>query len=125
MVRRLPFLLMLIFFFTGVIGQDTAYQWKASSSKINDKTYELVFTSNGNPNWQLYAANQLINDAPAITLQFRDSSIQVTPTFDQKGEPKKIVSPIFDNASFNIYDGPFTIIAKVQFPSAVPANLTG
>ena len=106
-------------------GRHTAYQWKTSSNKIDDKTYELVFTSNGNTNWQLFAANQSINEAPAITLEFRDSSIKVVPTFAQKGETKSIVSPIFDNASFNIYDGPFTITAKIQFLSAVPASLSG
>ena len=125
MVRRLPFLLVLVFFFTGAIGQDTAYQWKASSNKIGDKTYELVFTSNGNPNWQLFAPNQLLNDAPAVTLEFRDSSLQVSPTFNQKGETKKVVSPIFDNASFDVYEGPLTIIAKVQFQSAVPSSVSG
>jgi len=125
MVRRLPFFFILIFFFTGAIGQDTAYQWKASSNKIDEKTYELVFKSNGNPNWQLFAANQSINDAPAVTLEFRDSSIKIVPTFEQDGESKKIISAIFDNASFNIYEGPFTIKAKVQFPSNVPASLSG
>ncbi len=125
MVQRILFLFLSIFFFAGVSAQDTAYQWKATSNKIDDKTYELVFTSNGNPNWQLYSANQNINDAPAITLEFRDSSIKVIPTFEQKGETKKIVSPIFDNASFNVYEGSFTITAKIQFPSAVPSNLSG
>src|SRR4030095_6893807 len=104
MVQRIPFFLVLIFFFTGAFAQDTAYQWKASSNKIDEKTYELVFKSNGNPNWQLFAANQSINDAPAVTLEFRDSSIKVVQTFDQDGESKKIVSSIFDNASFNIYE---------------------
>src|ERR1700741_166021 len=102
MVQRIPFLVLLIFFVSGAFAQDSAYQWKSSSNKIDSKTYELVFASNGNPNWQLYAANQSINDAPAITLEFRDSSIKVIPTFEQKGETKKIVSPLFDNASFNI-----------------------
>ena len=125
MVQRILFLFLSIFFFAGAFAQDTAYQWKASSNKIDGKTYELVFTSNGNTNWQLYAPNQSINDAPAITLEFRDSSIKVIPTFEQKGETKKIVSPIFDNASFNIYEGPFTITAKIQFTSTVPANLSG
>ena len=132
MVQRILFCFLLIFFFAGAFAQDlpagrqdTAYQWKTSSNKIDDKTYELVFTSNGNTDWQLYAPNQLINDAPAITLEFRDSSIKVIPTFEQKGEAKKIVSPIFDNASFNIYEGSFTITAKIQFPSTVPASLSG
>lgn len=125
MVQRIPFLLLLIFFFTGAIAQDTAYQWKASSNKIDKQTYELVFSSSGNPSWQLYAPNQNLSETPAVRLEFRDSSIKVLPPFQQKGETKSILSPLFDNASFNIYEGSFTISTKVQFASTVPANLSG
>jgi len=61
---------MLLFINSTVVkGQDsTAYQWEVSGKKIQDKVYELTFTTTGNPKWQL--------PPPAMKMVFQGKSAQ-------------------------------------------------
>ena len=93
---------MLLFINSTVVkGQDsTAYQWEVSGKKIQDKVYELTFTTTGSPKWQLYGPNEVISDVPAVELELADSSIQITKPFKEAGDSKSFKNPVFDNASF-------------------------
>ncbi len=125
MVRRLPFFLILIFFFTGAIGQDTAYQWNVTSKKIDDHTFDIIFSSNGNLNWQLYSPNQKIIEDEAVRVEFPDSSIKILYPFSSSGNAVSFTSAIFDNAKFTALEGPLSISVKIQFPGPVPSELLG
>jgi hypothetical protein len=59
------------------IGQDsTLYKWDVSSTRKSDSTYELVFKTPGNAEWQLYGANEMVADVAATYLEL-DSSVRV------------------------------------------------
>jgi thiol:disulfide interchange protein DsbD len=71
---------------TVVKGQDsTAYKWEVSGKRIQDKIYELTFSTTGNSKWQLYGANESIADVPSVELQFGDSSIEIKKPFKESG----------------------------------------
>ena len=93
---------MLLFINSTVVkGQDsTAYQWEVSGKKIQDKVYELTFTTTGSPKWQLYGPNEVISDVPAVELELADSSIQITKPFKEAGDNKAYKNPIFDNSEY-------------------------
>ncbi|OQP47797.1 cytochrome C biogenesis protein [Niastella yeongjuensis] len=120
-------LIVLLFINSTVVkGQDsTAYQWEVSGKKVQDKVYELTFTTTGNPKWQLYGVNEVISDVPAAELELADSSIQITRPFKETGDNKAFKNPIFDNASFKIYEGKAAFTATVTFTGDVPAKLLG
>ncbi|WP_205509060.1 protein-disulfide reductase DsbD family protein [Longitalea arenae] len=111
---------------TVVKGQDvTAYKWEVSGKKIQDKVYELTFTTPGNSKWQLYGANESISEVPSVELEFADSSIQIQKPFKESGNSISFKNPVFDNASFKVYEGPATFAATITFTGDVPAVLLG
>lgn len=111
---------------TVVKAQDsTAYKWEVAGKRIQDKVYELTFSTTGNSKWQLYGANEAIADVPSVELAFGDSSIEIKKPFKESGNSIAFKNPLFDNASFKVYEGPATFTITVQFSGAVPANLLG
>jgi cytochrome c biogenesis protein CcdA/thioredoxin-related protein len=111
---------------TVVKAQDsTAYKWEVTGKKVQDKVYELTFTTPGNSRWQLYGANESISDVPSVEMELADSSIEVKKPFKESGNSIAFKNPIFDNTSFKVYEGPASFTVTVQFSGAVPANLLG
>jgi thiol:disulfide interchange protein DsbD len=111
---------------TVVKGQDsTAYTWEVTGKKIQDKVYELTFSTAGNNKWQLYGANESISDVPSVEVELADSSIVVKKPFKETGSSTAYKNPIFDNASFKVYEGAASFTITVQFSGTVPANLLG
>src|SRR5882762_10831686 len=124
-------ILQLLFFFilgifSGAKGQDSsAYAWEVNSKKIDPHTYELIFTTAGNPRWQLYGPNESISGTASVEIELQNSSIQLHKPYKESGAVKKITNPIFDNASFKVYEGPATFTATITIPGTVPQNLIG
>ena len=120
-------LIVLLFINSTLVkAQDsTAYKWEVSSKKIQDKVYELTFTTSGNKNWQLYGANELISDVPSVEIELADSSIEVSKPFKETGDSKAFKNPVFDNASFKVYEGPASYTVTITFKNSIPAVLLG
>jgi cytochrome c biogenesis protein CcdA/thioredoxin-related protein len=120
--------LIVLFFINSTLvkAQDsTAYKWEVSSKKIQDKVYELTFTTSGSNNWQLYGANESISDVPSVEIELSDSSIEISKPFKETGESKAFKNPVFDNASFKVFEGPASYSVTITFKNAVPAVLLG
>ena len=107
------------------IAQDTAYQWKVTSSRIDSTTYQLSFSTDGNARWQLYDPNSLLSDVPSSELEFTDSSVTLQPPFKISGKAVNITSSLFDNANFTVYEGKIEITAVIRFAASPPARLLG
>ena len=111
---------------TVVKAQDsTAYKWEVSGKRIQDKVYELTFSTTGNNKWQLYGANESIGDVPSVELAFADSSIEIKKPFKESGNSVAFKSALFDNASFKVYEGAAAFTITIQFSGTVPASLLG
>jgi cytochrome c biogenesis protein CcdA/thioredoxin-related protein len=120
--------LIVVFLFNSALvkGQDsTAYKWNVAGKKINDKVYELTFTTSGNKNWQLYGPNEVISEVPSVEIELGDSSIQVSKPFKETGDSKTFKNPLFDNAAFKVYEGPASFTTTITFAGDVPAQLLG
>ncbi len=125
MLHKKIFLLLLLILPCFLFAQDsTIYKWQVSSKKIDEGKYELIFSTEGSSQWQLYGPNELISDIPATELEF-DSSVTVQPPFVETGSVKTIQSELFDNASFKIYEGPLSFTATIVIDGKVPAKLLG
>jgi thiol:disulfide interchange protein len=120
-------LTVIILFNSALVkAQDsTAYKWEVSGKRIQDKVYELTFTTSGNKNWQLYGPNEIISEVPSVEIELSDSSIQVSKPFKETGESKSFKNSVFDNASFKVYEGQASFTTTITFTGAVPATLLG
>ncbi|MBS1949091.1 MAG: thioredoxin family protein [Bacteroidetes bacterium] len=127
MKRKFCFSIFFVFLFADLLrAQDsTAFDWNVQSKKLSDGVYELVFKTDIKNGWQLYAPNQSISDVHTIELAFADSSIVADSVYKASGAPKKIVSKIFDNASFNVFEKEAAIAVTIRIKGTVPENLIG
>ena len=128
-MRSLVSSCFLFFLLTSSIvlqAQDTTsvFDWKVTSKKIENKTYELVFSTDGASGWQLYAPSQVLSDVPTTEFIFADSSIQVSGLTRDSGRQKTIRSPIF-NVPVKIYESNTNWKQLIKFSGTVPANLQG
>lgn len=106
--------------------QDSAlYHWKVSSKKINNHQYELRFATRGASGWQLYYPNQKLNDVPAASLQFNDSSLQKNGSFKTAGKVKQIKSAMLDGSSLQVQEDSASWTQLITIKGAVPATLQG
>jgi cytochrome c biogenesis protein CcdA/thioredoxin-related protein len=123
LLSLLPAFLLLS---TPLFSQDsTAFNWTVNSKKIGEGVYQLSFKTGIKNNWQLYAPNQLFTDVHSVELNFSDSSIKADTIFTEVGDPKKITSKLFDNASYKIYDKEAEFTTTVKILGTVPASLLG
>lgn len=117
-------ILFTLFFSFASFAQDSIYQWKVSSKKLTANQYELIFTTTGDPQWQLYAPNQVLSEVPTTELQFADSSIQVATAFRESGEVKKEESVLFGTA-IQFYNGATEWKQTITINGTVPASIQG
>jgi thiol:disulfide interchange protein DsbD len=127
--KFLPALLIIISvgFFNQTSAQDSIakFLWTASSKKIADKKYELIFSTNGAAGWQLYAPNQMPGGVKSVDLIIKDSSITFDNQFTESGESKIFVSPVFEKEKVKVYEGKTEWKAIILFQNQVPAQLQG
>ena len=123
-IAALNFLLVLISW--NLYSQDSApYKWNISAKKIADGKYELVFSTQGAPGWQLYAPNQTVPDLVTTELKFGDSVITLGGAFNESGSVNEIPSSIFDNGKVRVYEGPAEWKTIINIKGPVPAELEG
>src|SRR5688500_10970341 len=85
-------LVVVCLFSLPAFAQDSSlYKWEVSSSKTAEHVYELTFKTNGNKNWQLYGANEIISEVPSTTLEL-DSSVGIEKDWRESGKSKTIKS---------------------------------
>src|SRR5688500_15883054 len=101
------FFFLCISFFSRAQDTDTLYQWKVAAQKVDNKTYELVFSTQGVKAWQLYAPNQNLADVPTTELSFADSSISLVNGFKDSGSVKTVQSSLF-GVPVKVYEAPVT-----------------
>ena len=72
-------------------AQDSAqvFKWNATSKKISDHTYQLIFSTEGNPNWSLYAPDQDLSGVQSASLTLNDSAFHLIDKFKQTGTVKE------------------------------------
>jgi cytochrome c biogenesis protein CcdA/thioredoxin-related protein len=102
----------------------TTFKWDVTSKKVDDSTYKITFSTNGNNNWQLYGPNEEVGGVNAVELEF-DSTVRFVPPFAETGTSRTFSSALFENASFKIYEGPASFIATIRITGPVPAKLLG
>ncbi|HEY5966338.1 MAG TPA: hypothetical protein VIU35_00105, partial [Chitinophagaceae bacterium] len=87
----------------GVSQDSTVYKWNYKSKKTGEGKYDLIFTTSGVKDWQLYSPNHEFDGKKSAKLEFKDSSI-VVENVNESGELKTLLSPIFED-TVKIYEG--------------------
>ncbi len=100
------------------------YKWNVSSKKVADKKFEINFTSEGNPNYHLYAPSQDIDGVKSAELTFSDSSI-VLDSFVTVKDAELYTSKAFENKKIQATTGSAQWKAVLHFTNTVPAKLIG
>lgn len=130
MMKNLPLIGFTLFFLTaGFVSpaQDTTqvFKWDVASKKISDKVYELVFTTQGNAPWDLYAPDQDLSGVASASLTLSDSSFHIVGPFQQTGTAKEQPSKIFTGINEKLYAGPTTWTQQIKIDGVVPGSIQG
>jgi cytochrome c biogenesis protein CcdA/thioredoxin-related protein len=130
MMKKIRFCLIGFLVFAvqlAVQGQDSTqvFRWSVSSKKVSDKVYELVFSTQGNSQWNLYAPNQDLSGVASASLTLNDSAFHVLDEMKQAGTVKGEPSKIFTGINEKVYTGPTTWTQEVRIDGAVPGNIQG
>lgn len=124
---RLIFFTALLFAVQLSFAQDSAqvFKWSVSSKKIADHTYELNFSTAGNPSWNLYAPNQDLSGVQSASLTLNDSAFHLVEGFKQTGTIKEEPSKIFTGINEKIYSGPTTWTQQIKIDGTIPGSIQG
>ena len=71
----------------GVTQDSTIYKWSYRSKKTGEGKYDLIFSTKGAKDWQLYSPNQEFDAKKSARLEFKDSSI-IVENVNEAGESK-------------------------------------
>jgi thiol:disulfide interchange protein DsbD len=128
-MKKLGYSFLLISFLVSSLfslAQDVQqpFKWTATSKKVSDNLYEIIFSTQGNKTWQLYAPNQVLSDVPTTEVQFADSVIKANNSIKDSGTVKSEQSQIF-GTPVKVYESPTTWKALVTINGKVPATLQG
>lgn len=124
-IVRLFLLAVLSLAMASASAQEAApFTWKVSSKKLSDGQYELIFSTAGNPAWELYAPGQVLSEVPTTELRFSDSAVQAEGSFSDSGQSRTVQSVIFEQA-VKVYDQPTSWKQVVRISGQVPSFITG
>ncbi len=123
-LRCLFFINFIFFSFISYSQDSNAYTWNVTSKKISNNEYELIFSSPGNKNWQLYAPNQILSEVATTELKFSDSAIQKINDFKDSGAIQNIQSSIFE-IPVKLYAEATSWRHTIKIDGAVPQKLIG
>ncbi len=122
-IKRCLLILTLVFSFHPVFSQDsTVFKWNVTSKKVSVGEYELMFTTPGAANWQLYAPNQSFSDVPAVQF-LPDSGIYTIDILIDSGRSVEFNSPIFET-NVKVYEGRTSWKQNVKIEGNIPAVYT-
>lgn len=106
-------------------GQDStpSISWKASSTKVGDKKYQLTFSTENSSNWEIYAPNIDFDGIASATLLLTDSSIKVISPLGSETKGVITKSVIFEGRDFEIFKDKASFSTTIEFSTVVPASL--
>jgi cytochrome c biogenesis protein CcdA/thioredoxin-related protein len=124
---RLILLLALFFAAHFVFAQDSVqvFKWNVTSKKVSDHIYELIFSTQGNPAWNLYAPDQDLSGVPSASLTLNDSAFHLVDQFKQAGTVKEEPSKIFTGVNEKIYSSPTTWTQQIKIDGQLPGSIHG
>jgi cytochrome c biogenesis protein CcdA/thioredoxin-related protein len=128
-MKSIRFILFAALFFAAhfSFAQDSIqiYKWNVTSKKVSGHTYELIFSTQGNPNWNLYAPDQDLGGVQSASLTLSDSAFHLVDKFKQTGTIKEEPSKIFTGINEKIYSGPTTWTQQIKIDGTVPGSIQG
>lgn len=108
------------------VAQDSSLvQWKVSSKKISNSTYELQFIGKIKPGKFLYLFSKGAEGLDSITVSFTDSAIVKDGSILVKAGSKTFADATFENRQVIIADDEVKLIQQIQINGTVPAKLKG
>ncbi|MFN4314536.1 MAG: protein-disulfide reductase DsbD family protein [Chitinophagaceae bacterium] len=120
--------LFLIFFWSPFFSYSQESEkklegWTASSNKVGEKEYTIVFELTDSKGWQVYAPVQPTADLVLAEIQWEDSSLAPT-MLENDGSPSEISSDLF-GSTVRVYEQKARFKTNIKFADIVPGKIRG
>jgi cytochrome c biogenesis protein CcdA/thioredoxin-related protein len=125
---RLWFIGLLVFTLQfAAQAQDSVqvFKWTVSSKKLAGNSYQLIFSTRGNGEWNLYAPNQDLSGVPSAAITLNDSAFHLVGKMKQTGTVKEGPSKIFTGINEKVYAGPTVWTQEIKIDGTVPGSIQG
>jgi cytochrome c biogenesis protein CcdA/thioredoxin-related protein len=103
----------------------TVFKWTVNSKKLSGDVYQLIFSTQGNGEWNLYAPNQDLSGVPSAFLTLTDSAFHLVGQTQQTGALKEEPSKIFTGINEKVYTGATTWTQEIKIDGTVPGSIQG
>ncbi|HEY6955547.1 MAG TPA: cytochrome C biogenesis protein, partial [Flavisolibacter sp.] len=118
-------LLLATSFTAGAQDSLKVFKWNITSKRISPNIYQLVFSTPGNSEWNLYAPNQDLSGVSSASLTLNDSAFHTVGEFKQSGIAKTGESKIFTGIKERVYNGPTSWTEEIKIDGPVPGSIQG
>lgn len=125
---RLWFIGLLVFtlqFAAQAQNSVQVFKWTVSSKKLAGNSYQLIFSTQGNGEWNLYAPNQDLSGVPSAAITLNDSAFHLVGEMKQIGTVKEGPSKIFTGINEKVYAGPTVWTQEIKIDGTVPGSIQG
>jgi cytochrome c biogenesis protein CcdA/thioredoxin-related protein len=125
---RLWFIGLLVFtlqFAAQAQNSVQVFKWTVSSKKLAGNSYQLIFSTQGNGEWNLYAPNQDLSGVPSAAITLNDSAFHLVGEMKQTGTVKEGPSKIFTGLNEKVYTGPTVWTQEIKIDGTVPGSIQG
>jgi cytochrome c biogenesis protein CcdA/thioredoxin-related protein len=125
---RLWFIGLLVFtlqFAAQAQNSVQVFKWTVSSKKLAGNSYQLIFSTQGNGEWNLYAPNQDLSGVPSAAITLNDSAFHLVGEMKQTGTVKEGPSKIFTGINEKVYAGPTVWTQEIKIDGTVPGSIQG
>lgn len=102
---------------------DGPVQWKFSSKKIGDRTYEIRFTASIEPPWHIYAQDMNADAGFPTSIRFADN--QAIELDGKTREEGRLVEKKIDNITLKYYREQVDFVQVVKLKSDTKTNVSG
>jgi len=119
------FLIQALFVFFG-FGQDSSsVSWEAHSTKSKTGAFQLTFTAQMKPGWQVYGPGQQFDGVNSMSLQLTDSTIVVYQPFQSAGDSIRQKESAFEGRVYTLYNSGASFTIPVGIRGVIPAQVFG
>ncbi|MBX9784765.1 MAG: thioredoxin family protein [Chitinophagaceae bacterium] len=125
-MRKSVLLFLLSFFVFAVQAQDSSWvQWKITSKRTGDNSYELKAKGIIQTGKFLYLFSKGAEGLDSIRFEFTDSAVQRESSIIFTSAIKDFADPTFENKIVSIADKEVEFTQRIQFAGSIPEILKG
>ena len=121
-MKKVLFSFIAIFTILFASSQSSGLEWKVTSKKIADSTYEIIAKTQVEKGWHLYGNNPTIEGLENIQILYKLENITPVSELSFNKSSSAIKDELFENKTVNVYTDDLEIKQTIKLKGFIPAS---